>query len=126
MAFSRANMDWTNASKPRPRPLKPWIKPSTCMALVGPIRRWATGSRRWCTQVSSPRHPPPAGCPATGTQAHDLSCQLELEVQLRSALPQWPTSPSSRFADSNHFRSAEVTNLNQDLTFFSEGGVIKG
>jgi hypothetical protein len=53
-----------------------------------------------------------------------MSCELKFEVQLKSALPQWPTSPSSRFAesekcrcaDSSHFRSAEVTNLNQDLT----------
>ena len=47
----------------------------------------------------SPLHPP-AGCPATGTQAHDLSCELEFKDQLRSALPQSPTSPSSRFAES--------------------------
>ena len=37
-----------------------------------------------------------------------MSCELSFTDQLMSALPQSPTSPSSRFA--------EVTNLNQDLT----------
>jgi hypothetical protein len=37
-----------------------------------------------------------------------MSCELWFEDQLMSALPQSPTSTSSRFA--------EVTNLNQDLT----------
>ena len=55
-------------------------------------------------------------CPATGAQAHDRSRELEFGDRLLSALPQSPTIPSSRFADSRHFRSAEVTNLNQDLT----------
>jgi len=77
-------------------------------------------------RISSPLDPPPAGCPATGTQAHDLSCELPFKVQLRSALPQWPPSPSSRFAESQKrvdaryrgqdFRCAEVPNLFQDLT----------
>jgi len=48
-----------------------------------------------------------------------MSCELVFEEQLMSALPQWPTSPSSRYADKmkmGHFRCAKVTNLNQDLT----------
>ena len=48
---------------------------------------------------SSPLHPP-AECPATGTQAHDRSRELKFEDRLLSALPQSPTIPSSRFADS--------------------------
>ena len=47
----------------------------------------------------SPLHPP-AGCPATGTQAHDMSRELAFKDRLISALPQSPTIPSSRFADS--------------------------
>jgi len=39
-----------------------------------------------------------------------MSCELKFKVQLMSALPHSPTTPSSRFA--------EVTNLNQDLTLF--------
>jgi hypothetical protein len=54
----------------------------------------------WWYLNPSPLHPPPVGRPATGSQAHDLSCELEFEVQLMSALSQSPTSPSSRFAES--------------------------
>jgi transposase InsO family protein len=67
--------------------------------IAGHTRRWPTGFRRRCIRVSSPWHPPPAGCPATGPQAHDLSRALRFEDRLMSALPQCPTSPSSRFAD---------------------------
>jgi len=37
--------------------------------------------------------------PATGAQAHDRSRELEFGDRLRSALPRWPSSQISRFAE---------------------------
>jgi hypothetical protein len=41
---------------------------------------------------------PPAGCPASGPQAHDMSRELRFEDRLMSALSHSPTTPSSRCA----------------------------
>jgi putative transposase len=41
---------------------------------------------------------PPAGCPASGPQAHDMSRELRFEDRLISALSHSPTTPSSRCA----------------------------
>ena len=72
-----------------------------------PYKRFSLGERITLEGVnsvillSSVESPPPGppGCPATGTQAHDRSRELSFEDRLLSALPQSPTSQSSRFAD---------------------------
>jgi len=47
-----------------------------------------------------------------------MSCELVFEEQLMSALPQWPGSPSSRYADKmkmGHFRCAKSDKFKSGL-----------
>ena len=67
-------------------------------------------------KIFSPLHPP-AGCPATGTQAHDRSRELKFGRPAPVGATPVADHPSSRFADmiSGHFRSAESDKFKSGL-----------
>jgi hypothetical protein len=81
------------------------------------MARWAIGCRPRCmrprsteaaAKIGSPPAPPLRGARRAGPRRYDMSCELAFEDQLMSALPHSPTTPSSRFAESDKFKLGPV------------------